>query len=103
MDIRVAAEQARVALPRLLHACRTVAGISGATNAGRAALASLEAALQAQPSPVEAQAVPDQPVAIKNLNDHLECLVAVLEDRSRPKDERHYQDGALDIQTRYAR
>ena len=40
---------------------------------------------------------------IKNLRDHMACLVAIWDDRQRPKGERHYQDGAMDLQVGHAR
>jgi hypothetical protein len=40
---------------------------------------------------------------VQNLLDHLECITAIVEDRRRPTGERHYQDGALDLQAGYSR
>lgn len=40
---------------------------------------------------------------IKNLRDHMACIVAIWDDRQRPKGERHYQDGAMDLQVGYSR
>jgi hypothetical protein len=52
--------------------------------------------------PVDWRAMRDAE-GIKNLRDHLDALTSIWEDRSRPKGERHYQDGAMDLQAGYAR
>jgi hypothetical protein len=41
--------------------------------------------------------------SVQNLRDHLECLVAIVEDSSSHPDNRHYQVGALALQAVYAR
>jgi hypothetical protein len=41
--------------------------------------------------------------AVENMHGHFSALLEVWEDRARPKAERHYQDGAMDLQAGYSR